>query len=402
MDHSLEAALAQILAAVPSPVSESVLLDDALGRVPTERVLSPIDLPVFDNSSMDGYGVRAGDVAAATPDAPVRLRLAGKAPAGLTFHGQVGAGFCVRLATGSLLPEGADAVVMQEDTQTDSATPDAVLIFEPAKPWENIRRRGEDVRQGAALSQAGEVLTAGHLSLLAAAGIVRLNLGRQPVAALLATGSELKERGQPLQSGQIYESNRHALAALMCQAGALPRIFPIVADTLDATRAALEAAFAKADAVVTCGGASVGEMDFVKRALEGMGGELQFWRVAIKPGRPFVFGRWREKLLFGLPGNPVSAFVTFLLLVRPALLRWQGAASISLFAHPGVLAEALANPGPRRHFLRVTVDASGKTSSAGLQASHALSSLAAANGLLEIPPHTNLASGTTVQVSRWA
>jgi len=152
---------------------------------------------------------------------------------------------------------------------------------------------------------------------------------------------------------------------------------------------------------VTSGGVSVGEMDFLKPALEQISGRLEFWKVAMKPGRPFAFGRYQGKLLFGLPGNPVSALVTFLLLVRPALLRWQGATDVSLPAHPGVLAEALANPGERRHFMRVKVDPTGNVQLAGLQASHVLSSLAAANGLVDVPPQTTLAAGSAVTVFRW-
>ena len=165
---------------------------------------------------------------------------------------------------------------------------------------------------------------------------------------------------------------------------------------------ALEAALNECDAVVTSGGVSVGEMDFVKSAFEAAGGELQFWRVAIKPGRPFVFGRCRGKFLFGLPGNPVSALVTFVLLARPALLRWQGAKHVSPTHSPGVLAEPLANPGQRRHFMRVKLDAEGRVFSAGLQASHALSSLAVANGLVDVPPEAHLPAGRAVQVIRWA
>jgi molybdopterin molybdotransferase len=170
---------------------------------------------------------------------------------------------------------------------------------------------------------------------------------------------------------------------------------------LAGTSQSLADAFDKSDAVVTSGGVSVGEMDFLKLAFEQIGGELEFWKVAMKPGRPFVFGRCGGKLLFGLPGNPVSALVTFLLLVRPALLRWQGARDVSLPAHPGVLAEPLANLGERRHFMRVKVDPTGMVQLAGLQASHALSSLAAANGLVDVPAHTTVAAGTTVTVLRW-
>ena len=174
-----------------------------------------------------------------------------------------------------------------------------------------------------------------------------------------------------------------------------------MADELTATTQALVAAFEQCDAVVTSGGVSVGEMDFIKHAFEQMGGELQFWKVAIKPGRPFVFGRYRGKLLFGLPGNPVSALVTFLLLVRPALLRWQGATDVSLSVHPGVLTEPLVNHGERRHFMRVRLDPAGRVRSAGGQASHMLGSLAAANGLVDVPGNTTFAAGAAVRVLRW-
>ena len=204
-----------------------------------------------------------------------------------------------------------------------------------------------------------------------------------------------------LAPGQIYESNRVGLAALVQRAGGIAKLFPLVPDTLVATRLAVVETFNQCDIVVTSGGVSVGEMDFIRRAFEETGGSLDFWRVAMKPGRPFMFGHRRGKLLFGLPGNPVSALVTFLLLARPALLRWQGATEVSLPAHPGHLTEPLANPGARRHFVRVKVDAVGNVASAGLQASHILSSLAAANGLVDVPPDTILPAGAAVPVMRW-
>lgn len=397
----LEEALARILAALPPAVAERVPLSGAHARVLAERVVSAVDLPPFDNSSMDGYAVRAADVAAAKTEAPARLRLAGRVAAGETFAGQLEAGTCVRLFTGSPLPAGADAVVMQEDTRVEPGRPGEVLILEGAKPWENVRLCGEDVKRGAPLGEAGQRVTTGRFSLLAAAGVARVSVGRRPVVGLVATGSELREAGEPLEPGQIYESNRLGLAALVRDTGAIPRVFPLVPDALTPTRMALTDAFERCDAVVTCGGVSVGEMDFIKQAFAEAGGELQFWKVAVKPGRPFVFGLWEGKFLFGLPGNPVSALVTFLLLVRPALLRWQGALDIALPARGGVLEEPLDNPGTRRHFMRVTIDAAGNVSSAGLQASHALSSLAAANGLVDIPPRTTLRAGATVQVLTW-
>jgi molybdopterin molybdotransferase len=396
-----EEALARVLDAVPSPTSQVVPLSEAAGRVLAEQVRSPIDLPVFDNSAMDGYGLRAADVASAKPDSPVRLRLAGKIAAGEVFAGEVPAGNCVRLFTGSPLPPGTDAVVMQEATRVESSAPREVLIQARVAPGENVRSRGEDVKRGSTVGSAGELLTAGRLGLLAAVGLTDVRVGRQPVVGLLATGSELQEPGLPLASGRIYESNRLALATLIKRAGALPRTFPLVADELAATSVALADACEQCDAVVTTGGVSVGELDFIKRAFQQVGGELAFWKVAIRPGRPFAFGGCRGKLLFGLPGNPVSALVTFLLLVRPALLRWQGAANVSLPVQPGVLAEPLVNDGGRRHFMRVQVDPGGNVSSAGVQASHVLSSAAVANGLVDVPANTTLIAGTAVPVLRW-
>jgi len=396
-----EEALARVLAAVPATTSEYVSLSESAGRVLAEQVRSPIDLPVFDNSAMDGYGLRAADVASAKPDSPARLRLAGRIAAGEVFTGKVTAGTCVRLFTGSPLPAGADAVVMQEDTRVEPGAPGEVLILAPAVPGENVRSRGGDVKRGSTIVSAGEFLTAGRIGLLAAAGMTGVRVGRQPTVGLLATGSELQEPGQPLAPGRIYEGNRLALAALTGCAGAVPRTFPLVTDELAATSRALEEACNQCDAVVTTGGVSVGEMDFIRRAFEQAGGELEFWKVAIKPGRPFAFGRRRGALLFGLPGNPVSALVTFLLLVRPALLRWQGAANASLPVLPGVLAEPLVNIGGRRHFMRVRMDSAGKVYSAGVQASHILSSVAAASGLVDVPPDTTLNAGVAVSVLHW-
>jgi len=397
----LEEAVERILAALPAPVAEEIPLTEADGRILTGRILSPVDLPNFDNSAVDGYAVRAEDVKAVTTTAPVRLRVIGKVAAGETCANLVGAGECVRLFTGSPLPAGADAVVMQEDTASDRDDSGAILINDSVKPWENIRLRGVDVKRGDALAEPGAKLHAGILSLLSAAGVGRLRAGQRPTVSLLATGSELTEPGQRLAPGKIYESNRVAMASLVRSTGAVANVLPLVADTPEATRAALARAFETAEFVVTSGGVSVGELDFVKSSFEQLGGRIEFWKIVMRPGKPFVFGRWREKFLFGLPGNPVSAFVTLLLLVRPALLRWQGAGDVSLPSHPGLLTEAVTNRGERRHFLRVKVDSAGRVSSAGLQASHAQASLALANGMIDVPAETTLPAATTVQVMRW-
>ena len=397
----LEAALEQILACIRPLPAETIPLSKAAGRVLAGSVTSPVPVPLFDNSAMDGYAVLARDVAAARAEVPVKLLRCGEVAAGGMFSGNVEPGTCVRIFTGSPLPNGADAVVMQEDTRIDPGQPDLVWVLDGVKPWENIRLRGEDLKPGATLGARGDVIDIGRLALFAATGFKEVCAARQPLLGVLATGSELLEAAEPVAPGKFFESNRILLAALLERAGALPRVFPLVKDTLSATRAALEQAFQVCDSVVTTGGVSVGELDFVKSAFEQLGGRIEFWKVSIRPGKPFVFGRLGEKFLFGLPGNPVSALVTFLLLVRPAIRRWQGAGDVTLPSHPGRLAEPLANAADRRHFMRVRVDPEGQVRSAGTQASHILSALAAAQGLVDVPPRTTLAAGSGVKVLRW-
>ncbi len=397
----LEDALKRILSTIQPLEHETVALTEAADRVLAEPIVSPVDLPRFDNSAMDGYAVRAADLAATRAEAPVSLQVCGKVAAGGVSTDQVKAGTCVRLFTGSPLPEGADAVVMQEDTRPDPSRPDTVWFLQAVRPWENVRLRGEDVKRGTTLVAAGDRLTFGRIGLLAAAGLAGLCVSRQPRVGLLATGSELAESGRSLQPGQIYESNRVMLAGLVRRSGAQAEIFQLVPDTLETTRAALETVLARCDAAITTGGVSVGEFDFVKAAFEQMGGELNFWKVSIKPGKPFVFGRAGGKFLFGLPGNPVSALVTFLLLARPALARMQGASEPGLSQCPGTLTGPLANPVDRRHFMRVVQEPDGRVRPLGAQGSHFLSSIANANGLVDVPPRTSFASGRAVTVLRW-
>ncbi len=394
----LEDAQERIISSISPCPAELVPLGRALGRVAARSVVAPIPLPPFDNSAMDGYALRAADVRLASIDKPVVLRDTGSIAAGARVgSATVEPGTCLRIFTGAQLPHGADAVVMQEDTRCEG---NVIEVRDSIKPWENVRLAGEDIREGAMALNAGVRITPGRIALLGALGIQDLLVTKQPIVGVLSTGNELVEGGTPAP-GQIFESNRNALGALLTQAGALVRLYPIVGDTLLATRAALENALAECDCVVTTGGVSVGEYDVVKDAFVAMGGSLEFWRVSVKPGKPFVFGRWREKFLLGLPGNPVSAFVTCLLLVYPAVLKFQGAKELRLPEHPAVLADHIANRGDRRHFMRVTIDRLGMVRAAGLQASHALSCLANANGLLSVPPNTSWPSGHTVHVLRW-
>jgi molybdopterin molybdotransferase len=399
--HSVEQAREQILASIAPLPAETVSLSMAFGRFVAEPVRSMVDLPPADNSAMDGYAVRSQDLACASEESPVALRIIGAAAAGVMFDKSVERGTCVRIFTGSVLPRGADMVVMQEDVKQDSRDTSQILFIDKAAPWEYCRLRGEDVKSGAVIAAAGDKLTAPRLSCLAAAGIASVRVARQPVVGLLATGNELREPGPPLPEGAIYESNRTGLAALAAQTGAISKIYPLIPDNLAATKSALERAFSECDAVITTGGVSVGEADWVKAAFTGIGGQLDLWRIAMRPGKPFAFGHWKEKLFFGLPGNPASALVTFTVLTRPALLRMQGARDIfgpMMFA---TLAEPLSNPGDRRHFMRVSLDAAGRASSAGNQSSHILSALANSVGLVDAPSQTTLPAGTLVPLIPW-
>jgi molybdopterin molybdotransferase len=396
----LELAEAQqrILSAIHSLPGESVSLSHAHGRIIVDSISAPISLPAFDNSAMDGYAVRAADVAAASVPSPALLKWVGTIPAGSVFREEVQPGTCVRIFTGSPLPAGADAVVMQEDTRVISEN---VEVLDTVKSWENVRLAGQDIKQGSVAVPAGERLHASRIALLGSLGVAEVSVRRRPVIGILSTGNELLEPGRPLAAGQIYESNRAALAPLIDAAGGISRLLPLVRDDSAETIAALRNAFDECDAVLTTGGVSVGEHDLVKSSFESLGGSLEFWKVNLKPGKPFVFGRLGAKFLFGLPGNPVSAFVTFLLLVRPAILKLQGATDLHLPMHPAVLGEDFQNRGDRRHFMRVAVDREGVVRSTGLQASHTLSSLASSNALLDVPPRAAWETGRSVQVLRW-
>jgi molybdopterin molybdotransferase len=395
----LEEARERVLAAVRVLPSERVLLGDATRRIVATDLATSLDLPVFDNSAMDGYAVRVADLKGASAENAVRLNISQHIPAGAKQIAAIGTGQCARIFTGSPMPPGADAVVMQEEVLREG---DTATFREPVKPWENVRFRGEDVKAGAVVVKAGERVTAGAIALLGALGTSEIAVHRRPTVAMLATGNELREPGRPLQMGEIYESNRAALAALLGDAGALPRLFPVIPDALDETREALRRAFDECDVVVTSGGVSVGELDFVKDAFRELGGNTEFWRVAIRPGKPFLFGSRGEKLLCGLPGNPVSAFVTAAMLVWPVILRLQGARDVELPAQFAIADDVFVNKTDRRHLMRVRVDGNGHVSLAGLQASHALGSLAAANGLVDVPAGGVIERGATVRVLRFS
>jgi molybdopterin molybdotransferase len=393
---TLEHALDRILSTLEPLPEEVVPVSEAVGRVPTQDLVASTDLPPFDNAAVDGYALRSADVAGATGNSPVALEVTDSIKAGEAPSVIVGPGSCVRIMTGALLPAGADAVVMQEDVRIPGKG--LMEIRDPLGAWEGVRMAGDDVRRGTCLAAAGEVLRPAHVGILVASGFAKIPVHRRPRVTLLSTGSELVPPGGVLQPGQIYDSNQPLMRALAEHDG-----FPIVytghiPDTLEQTMAELHMAARAGDVVVTTGGVSVGEADFVKPAMEALGGSLDLWRIAIKPGKPFAFGRLGSASWFGLPGNPVAVFVTWWLLVRPALRRLLGLRSPQGRCVNARLAEPIVNRGDRRHFMRVRFDEQGNLRLAGTQASHIQSSLVVADALLDLPANAQWETGREVRV----
>lgn len=377
---TVEEAQARVMAEVATGPTEMVPLTDALGRVLREEVIATHDLPPADNSAMDGYAVRMTDVASASPERPVVLPVRGDIAAGHPSESPLEPGTAMRIMTGAYVPAGAEAVVQVE--WTDGGV-EQVSIARAPKAGANIRRRGEDIREGKTLLAPGTRIGAAEMTLLAAAEKTQVAVGRRPVVAILSTGDELVEAGAPRAASQIVNTNSWLLASLVRQAGGEPRMLGIVRDDRDATIAAFRRAI-ESDFVVSSGGVSVGAYDYVKETLETLGAETKFWRVAMKPGKPVVLSRLRDTVLFGLPGNPVSCFVSFHLFVAPALRRSAGEES-NLF--PPLIRMRLDGSmrgSERRVYVRVRVTADdGELVARPLvsQGSGSLTSMASANGL---------------------
>ncbi|CAN5282572.1 molybdopterin molybdotransferase MoeA [soil metagenome] len=393
--QSLDQALATLLATV-TPLSdvESVSTFDALGRVLARDVASSLDVPPADNTGMDGYALCAAEVSAPGTVLPVAQRV----PAGV-----VGAahrsGTAARIFTGAQIPLGADAVVMQEQCE---AIADAtghglgsVRINTAVQAGQWIRRRGEDVMQGAIVLQAGARLIAPSLGLAASVGAAALSVTRRPKVALFSTGDELAMPGEPLKPGAIYNSNRFMLRGLLQGLGCEVIDLGIVEDKLDATRAALREAAGQADLILTCGGVSVGEEDHLRPAVEAEG-RLDMWQIAIKPGKPLAFGRVQKSWFIGLPGNPVSSLLTFLLLVRPVLLRLQGATALTPRRIKLRADFDWLKPDRRREFLRVRLNAAGGLELFANQSSGVLTSAVWADGLVDNPASQAISAGQMV------
>ena len=417
---TVEEARTAILAAVPGPLpEEDVPVDAALGRVLARPVVAAVTLPPWDNSAMDGYALRAADVASATEEAPARVEVTGEVPAGGVADRALELGSAIRIATGALIPEGADAVIPVEQTTPVDAmgtrgergrdaggpVPAAILAHAAVSTGAHIRRSGSDLRAGDEILASGTALTPAAVALAAGAGAAMVSVRRRPRVAVLATGNEVRPAGEDLGPAGIPDANGPGLRALVEAAGAEPIPLGIAPDELDDVVARLRSALDQgADAIVVAGGVSVGPYDVVKLAFEAIG-EIGLWRVAVQPGKPFAFGTAARPdsgrtLLFGLPGNPVSSFVTFELFVRPAIRALAGRPHLLRSVDRAVLLDEARTATNRRAFLRVTAerdadgaparDAAGRVrlrlsrGPAG-QGSHVLSALAAADALAVVP-----------------
>ncbi len=396
-DLSVEQARERIAAELPSPAGiEQIPLRSALGRVLAESVISPLDVPGHDNSAMDGYAVRGADLPA---DGESCLQLIGTALAGQPWDRALERGQCLRIMTGAVMPTGADSVIMQERAEREG---EQVRIGPGHRSGENVRRAGEDIACGAAVLPAGRRLRPADIGLLASLGLSEVRVRRRLRVAFFSTGDELRSIGQPLGPGDVYDSNRYTLHGMLSRLGVELLDLGVVADRREALRQAFTDAAAIADVVITSGGVSVGEADYVKAILAELG-EIGFWKIAMKPGRPLAFGRLGEAAFFGLPGNPVAVMVTFYQFVQPALRRLAGEPENppQRFRVP-CLSALKKRPGRsefQRGILAPQVDGSLAVSLAGKQGSGILSSMSRANCFIVLGPASEgIQPGDLVQV----
>jgi molybdopterin molybdotransferase len=372
---------------------ETVPTIAATGRVLAAAQSSTVDVPPLDNTSMDGYAVRSADTASGS----ARLRVTQKIAAG-SLGRPLEPGAAARILTGAAIPPGADAVVMQEQTEADG---EFVVVKHAPKAGEWIRRAGEDIRQGARILDAGTKLTPQATGLAASVGVATLPVYRRMRVAVFFTGNELVMPGEPLPEGAIYNSNRFTITGLLQALGCEIADLGIVPDSLEATKAALRTAAATNDLVVTSGGMSVGEEDHIRPAVEAEG-KIDLWKISVKPGKPLAFGALRRgdgasAHFIGLPGNPVSSFVTFLVFVRPFILRCQGAANVEPRAYRMRADFAWPRPDARREFLRTKINAAGGLELYPNQSSGVLTSTVWGDGLVDNPPKRAIAKGDEVR-----
>jgi molybdopterin molybdotransferase len=392
---SVEEARQQMLNTIPVLPTEKREILNCAGYVLAEALHAEENIPPFDNSAMDGFAVRAADVQNASEAKPAVLTVVETIAAGYAPTKQVAPGQTARIMTGAMMPEGADAVVMQEVTQRDG---DEVKIFEGIDETGNVRFTGESVAEGQQVMGKGKYLRPPEVSMLASLNCPEVTVYRKPTVAIVSTGDELTPLGEPLEPGKIRDSNRYGLYAQVEEAGGIPIDMGIAPDDEAETERIFRAALAKADALITSGGVSVGEHDVVKSVLARLG-EINFWRVAMKPGKPQAYGISDGKPLFGLPGNPVSSLVVFELFVRPALLKMAGHTELLRPTFKATLAEPVTNRDGRVNYMRAILKASNghyTAETTGPQGSGILHSLVLANGLITIPAGVTLGAGETV------
>jgi molybdopterin molybdotransferase len=403
---TVEQATEQVLSRIAVLPAERVPLLEALGRVLAEDVVSDIDIAPFDNSAMDGYAVRFADVASAGADSPVTLEVVEHIPAGVAPRVPIGRGQASRIMTGAPMPEGADAVVKVEVTKAGPAgggAGDTVEILEPVKRGENLRLRGEEVRAGDAVLIAGEVVGSAAIGLAASVGHAELLVHRRPRVAIVSTGDELVDVTETPGPGKIRNSNSHSLAAQVLDAGAEPHVLGVARDNEADTRALLVRA-PEFDLMITTGGVSMGDFDVVKTVLEEIG-ELDFWKVAMRPGAPQTFGTIGGTPFFGLPGNPTSGMVGFELFVRPAIRKMAGFASLARPRAVATLTHDVKKKADRRYYLRSrltrTPEGGYAVAIAGNQSSALLTAMHRGNCLMSLPEGESFVpAGTEVKCIR--
>lgn len=385
---------------VPVQETENLAIRDALGRILAQEVESTIDVPPCNNSAMDGYALHSGDLPAS---GNATLTVTGASFAGDPYKGSISKGECIRIMTGAMIPQGADSVIMQEQVTREG---DTIVIGEGHRQGQNVRCTGEDMRIGQVILHAGSLLTPADIGILASLGMTHITVRRRIRVAFFSTGDELREPGEPLGKGDIYDSNRYTLFGMLSRLGVEFIDMGVVRDQRELVKQAFLDAARQADAVITSGGASVGEADYVKDVLDELG-EVNFWRVAMKPGKPLAAGKVQEKFFFGLPGNPVSAMATFYQFVQPALRRLRGETSTTPLTMRATCMTRLKKHPGRLEYQRgiLSQDDNGQliVESTGIQGSHVLTSMSKANCFIILPAeNAGVTPGDSVEVQPFA
>ncbi len=375
----------RVLEAIPVLGAERIHITDALGRVLAQDVQAVRNVPSANNSAMDGYCLIHADIRGATSADPKRVRMIGESPAGRPFNGVIGRGETVKIFTGGTIPAGGDTVIMLEDTETEGS--DIICMNDPGF-GAHIRPEGEDVKTGEVVLHCGDIVRPPEVGMLATLGHAYVYVYQRPIVAILSTGDELVDLDEPFSRGKVVCSNSYSLAAQVAECGAIPLSLGIASDREDDQRSKLSGGM-RADVLLTSGGVSVGKYDLVKGTLQELGMEVKFWKVAMKPGKPLVFGSLGGKPVFGLPGNPTSAMISFEQFVRPALLKMMGHVNLYRPLIEATLAEDVKISAGRLHLVRCKLfdkDGEMMAVTTGTQSSGALRSMVLADGLLMLPP----------------